>query len=172
MFGWRNVFNHRRIVQYLYTSSPTELNVITAKINICISACFNKFHDEIQKVRKLDKKLIELKEEDLAEYQVKGSGGGGQKTNKTSNCIVLSHVPTGLSVRVHDSRSILENQKIARAKLRLKVDVHIRGDDSVLVQEQKRNRLWKKHGKKQAEERLERKSKLKAILEQNDDIKY
>lgn len=37
-------------------------------------------------------KLIET---DLEEQHVRGSGPGGQATNKTSNCVVLKHKPTG-----------------------------------------------------------------------------
>ena len=38
--------------------------------------------------------LPELKEEDLEEKFVKGSGAGGQKVNKTSNRVILCHLPT------------------------------------------------------------------------------
>lgn len=39
-------------------------------------------------------------EEDLDEQFVRGSGPGGQATNKTSNCVVLRHIPTGIVVKV------------------------------------------------------------------------
>ncbi len=45
--------------------------------------------------------LPELNEEDLEEMFVRGSGPGGQATNKTSNCVVLKHLPTGITVKVH-----------------------------------------------------------------------
>lgn len=45
-------------------------------------------------------KLPDLKEEELEEQFVRGSGPGGQATNKTSNCVVLKHIPTGLVVKV------------------------------------------------------------------------
>lgn len=41
-----------------------------------------------------------LNEEDLEEQFVRGSGPGGQATNKTSNCVVLKHIPTGVVVKV------------------------------------------------------------------------
>lgn len=34
-------------------------------------------------------------EGDLEERFVRGSGPGGQKTNKTANCVVLKHIPSG-----------------------------------------------------------------------------
>lgn len=41
-----------------------------------------------------------VKEEELEEQFVRGSGPGGQATNKTSNCVVLKHIPTGIVVKV------------------------------------------------------------------------
>ena len=43
---------------------------------------------------------VVLNEADLDEMFVKGSGNGGQKVNKTSNCVILKHRPTGLWVKV------------------------------------------------------------------------
>lgn len=40
-------------------------------------------------------KVPALIEAELEVQQVKGSGPGGQKVNKTSSCIVLKHIPTG-----------------------------------------------------------------------------
>jgi hypothetical protein len=37
-----------------------------------------------------------LKEEELEEWFVKGSGPGGQNVNKRTNCCCLKHLPTGL----------------------------------------------------------------------------
>lgn len=42
-----------------------------------------------------------LNEEHLEEQFVRGSGPGGQATNKTSNCVVLKHIPTGVVVKVY-----------------------------------------------------------------------
>ena len=42
----------------------------------------------------------ELNEEELEENFIKGSGPGGQSVQKTSNCVQLKHIPTGIVVRV------------------------------------------------------------------------
>lgn len=42
-----------------------------------------------------------LVEDELEEQFVRGSGPGGQATNKTSNCVVLKHIPTGIVVKVN-----------------------------------------------------------------------
>lgn len=46
--------------------------------------------------------LLSLDESELEEQFVKGHGPGGQATNKTSNCVVLKHIPSGLVVKVED----------------------------------------------------------------------
>jgi protein subunit release factor B len=43
---------------------------------------------------------IHINEEDLIEKFVRGSGPGGQKINKTNNCVDLLHVPTGIRIKV------------------------------------------------------------------------
>lgn len=42
-----------------------------------------------------------LNEDELEEQFVRGSGPGGQATNKTSNCVVLKHIPSGIVVKVN-----------------------------------------------------------------------
>lgn len=39
---------------------------------------------------------FEIPDRDLDEQFTKGFGPGGQKTNKTNNCVILTHLPTGL----------------------------------------------------------------------------
>ncbi|XP_024081605.1 probable peptide chain release factor C12orf65, mitochondrial [Cimex lectularius] len=43
---------------------------------------------------KISKLVPPVKEEDLSEQFVKGSGPGGQNVNKNTNCVVLKHLPT------------------------------------------------------------------------------
>lgn len=47
---------------------------------------------------------FEIRESDLEEKFVKGFGPGGQKTNKTNNCVILKHLPTKIVVKCHDAR--------------------------------------------------------------------
>lgn len=46
-----------------------------------------------------------IREQDLEESFVRGAGRGGQKVNKTNNCVYLKHVPTGIAVKCHVDRS-------------------------------------------------------------------
>jgi peptide chain release factor len=61
--------------------------------------------------------LTPLREEDLQESFARSSGPGGQHVNKVSTAVTLTHLPTGVSVCVSDSRSQSMNRKLARERL-------------------------------------------------------
>lgn len=63
-----------------------------------------------------------LREEDLQESFARSSGPGGQHVNKVSTAVTLTHLPTGLSVTVSDSRSQSMNRKLARERLAEKLE--------------------------------------------------
>lgn len=104
--------------------------------------------------------LPELREDDLAETFVRGSGAGGQKINKTSNKVVLVHVPTQLRVECQDTRSLTQNRKIARKRLQLKLDEFLHGSQS--RSGQKANKAVTKKQKAKA------KSRARARKNQNE----
>lgn len=79
-------------------------------------------------------KLPILKEIELEEQFVRGSGPGGQAVNKTANCVVLKHTPTGLVVKCHETRSLDQNRKRARESLITKLDNLINKENSVEAQ--------------------------------------
>ena len=56
-------------------------------------------------------------EEDLEESFILGGGPGGQKTNKTSSVVRLAHEPSGVAVKVGESRSRETNRWLARRML-------------------------------------------------------
>ena len=56
-------------------------------------------------------------EDDLEERFILGGGPGGQKTNKTSSVVRLSHEPSGVAVKVGESRSREDNRWLARRML-------------------------------------------------------
>lgn len=58
-----------------------------------------------------------IREEDFHETFVRSSGPGGQKVNKTSSCVHLVHLPTGLSVKCQQERSQTLNRFLARRLL-------------------------------------------------------
>lgn len=56
----------------------------------------------------------------------RASGPGGQKRNKTSNAVRLTHEPTGLTVTATESRSLAENKLYALRRMRLKLATDVR----------------------------------------------
>ena len=56
-------------------------------------------------------------EEDLEESFILGGGPGGQKTNTTSSVVRLAHGPSGVAVKVGESRSREINRWLARRML-------------------------------------------------------
>ena len=59
-------------------------------------------------------KRLGLQERDLVERFIRGSGPGGQKINKTSSCVQLRHLPTGIEIKCQQGRSLLANRVKAR----------------------------------------------------------
>ena len=58
-----------------------------------------------------------LQEPDIEETFVRSRGAGGQHVDKTSTCVHLKHLPTGLTVKVQKSRSQSLNRFYARRQL-------------------------------------------------------
>ena len=58
-----------------------------------------------------------INEQDIEEKFVRSSGRGGQKVNKTSTCVYLRHIPTGIEVKCMKERSQPLNRFLARREL-------------------------------------------------------
>jgi hypothetical protein len=58
---------------------------------------------------------------------IRGSGPGGQKRNKTSSAVRLTHAPSGISVRAEEERSQSSNRKLAAERLQWRIALHLRG---------------------------------------------
>ncbi|MEY4569394.1 MAG: hypothetical protein RLZZ398_833 [Verrucomicrobiota bacterium] len=71
------------------------------------------------KLAALEQRLTALgiAEADLLEKFVRGSGAGGQKINKTSSCVFLKHLPTGVCIKCQMDRSREMNRFLARREL-------------------------------------------------------
>ncbi|XP_072243074.1 mitochondrial translation release factor in rescue isoform X2 [Leuresthes tenuis] len=105
-----------------------------------------------------------LIEDELEEQFVRGSGPGGQATNKTSNCVVLKHIPTGIVVKCHQTRSVDTNRKRAREIMREKLDVAYKGELSEVLVKKKESVLKKDEKRRRVNENLERKRQFKESL--------
>lgn len=58
-----------------------------------------------------------VREADLEEKFIRGSGPGGQKVNKTASCVYLKHAPSEKAVKMQKSRSLALNRFYARRRL-------------------------------------------------------
>nr|XP_057926106.1 mitochondrial translation release factor in rescue [Doryrhamphus excisus] len=105
-----------------------------------------------------------LDEGELEEQFVRGSGPGGQATNKTSNCVVLKHIPSGLVVKCHQTRSVDINRKRAREIMQEKLDVFHKGSQSEVLLRKRASEAKKQEKRRKANENLERKRLFKGAL--------
>ena len=61
-------------------------------------------------------------EKDIVEKFIRSSGHGGQTVNKTSTCVYLRHIPTGIEVKCMKDRTQSINRFLARRELVRKVE--------------------------------------------------
>jgi protein subunit release factor B len=106
-------------------------------------------------------------ESDLRETFVRSSGPGGQKVNKTSSCVQLVHIPTGLSVKCQRERSQALNRFLARRLLLDRIEKLQKGvieaekDRAEKIRRQKRKRS--KRAKEKMLEGKHRQSEKKGL---------
>lgn len=60
---------------------------------------------------KLDRNLV------IKKYIRSSKKAGGQNLNKVSSCVQLTHIPTGIQVKIQDTRDQYKNEIIAWEKL-------------------------------------------------------
>jgi protein subunit release factor B len=118
------------------------------------------FKISIEKEAALRERMSRLgvRECDFEESFVRSSGPGGQNVNKTSTCVFIRHVPTGLTVKCQRERSQSLNRFLAR---RLLLDKIERLQSGIIDEEKKRiekiRRQKRKRSKRAKEKVLEEK---------------
>lgn len=95
-----------------------------------------------------------IAEAELREQFVLGSGSGGQKINKTSSAVRLTHLPTGLWVKVQQSRSREDNRWLARRALAERLLEVRDGEASARRQEQEKIRRQKRRRSRRQRARM------------------
>ncbi|EFN78723.1 probable peptide chain release factor C12orf65 homolog, mitochondrial [Harpegnathos saltator] len=129
----------RLLPMYLKTHSRIHL-MLTCNDFFVSSVITNWIQKNVQTRGKSYKRYLDysnlpkLEEADLKEQFVRGSGPGGQATNKTNNAVVLKHKPTGIVVKCHETRSLWDNQKRARELLVTKLDNLLNKEHSIEAQ--------------------------------------
>lgn len=98
--------------------------------------------------------LASVFEEDLQESFILGSGAGGQKVNKTSSVVRLSHAPSGITVKCGESRSREQNRWLARRELAEKILEKANAAESVRQQDAERVRRQKRRRSRRQKAKL------------------
>ncbi len=116
---------------------------------------FLKFGVSEKKEKELFEKMEKLgvKEEDIIEKFILSSGKGGQKRNKTSTCVYLKHIPTGIEVKCEKTRFQALNRFFARRILLEKIEQKLLGKESSSFKERERKIKQKKKREKRAKKK-------------------
>ncbi|CAJ0573723.1 unnamed protein product, partial [Mesorhabditis spiculigera] len=117
------------------------------------------------KTKLKDYKFPEIRNEDCEQHYMSGWGPGGQKVNTAQNAVQMRHIPTGIIVKIHESRLLSKNVEIAFERIKHAVDRHLNGDNCY---EEQYKRLLKEKGDK-AKKSRDKHRKLKEEYQQELD---
>ena len=125
---------------------------------------FSKYGVRPEKEKALLDKMerMGIKETDLTERFVHSSGPGGQNVNKTSTCVWLKHLPSGIEVKCQKERSQLLNRFFARRILTDKIEQLKEGKKSKEQQRIAKIRRQKRKRSKRAKEKILKSKKIRS----------
>ncbi|MCF2220572.1 peptide chain release factor H [Chryseobacterium sp. PS-8] len=83
---------------------------------------------------------INFNEKDIQFQTTRSQGSGGQNVNKVNTAVRATHIPTGQSVFVQDSRSQLENKKLSIERLKAKVL-----EQNIIQLQRRMQETWNNH---------------------------
>lgn len=109
-----------------------------------------------EKTKALEEKMerLGIEESDILERFVRSQGHGGQKVNKTSTCVYLKHIPTGIEVKCQQERSQSLNRFLARRILVEKIEDMMLGEESEKQQQIAKIKRQKRKRSKRAKEKV------------------
>ena len=89
----------------------------------------------------------------IEEQFVRGGGPGGQKINKTSNCVLLRYAPLGIVVRCQETRQRGVNRFLALRELVDRIEMTVSPETSARLQEIDRRRRNKARARRKARQK-------------------
>jgi len=108
-----------------------------------------------------------IREEDLVEKFVLGSGRGGQNLQKTSSCVYLKHIPTGIEIKTQSERSRALNRYYARKLLCERLEERVFKEKSERQQEIEKIRRQKRKRSKRAKEKMLESKKARSSIKES-----
>ncbi len=110
----------------------------------------------MDKMEELQKRMESLgvTEDAFRETFVRSSGPGGQKVNKTSSCVYLVHLPTGLSVKCQQERSQTLNRLLARRLILDRIERLHTGMVAAQKMKEEKIRRQKRRRSRRAQEKI------------------
>ncbi|MEK6690959.1 MAG: peptide chain release factor-like protein [Nitrospirota bacterium] len=97
---------------------------------------------------------LNIYEKDIKESFIRSGGKGGQNVNKTSTCVYLKHIPTGIEVKCQKERSQALNRYHARVILLKKIEQLIKGKESEERQRIEKIRRQKRKRSRRVKEKI------------------
>ncbi len=109
-----------------------------------------------EKIDDLDARMerLGIREGDLVEKFILGSGSGGQKINKTSSCVYLKHIPTDIEIKCQRERSREMNRYYARKELCNRFEEKIENKKSERQQMIEKVRRQKRRRSRKSKEKM------------------
>ena len=109
-----------------------------------------------EKIKEIEQRMqaLGVSESDFEESFIRSSGPGGQKVNKSSSCVYLVHIPTGLSVKCQRERSQALNRFLARRLLLDKIEAQKKGFIAAEKETIEKIRRQKRKRSKRAKEKM------------------
>ena len=104
----------------------------------------------------LDPKDIDIK-------NVLGWGKGGAKVASQKNCAIVKHIPTKITVKCHDTRSLERNISIGIARLTDTVELHLFGEESSVAVKAAKRIQQNKEKHEQAVEDIQGKTEVNRL---------
>ncbi len=124
-----------------------------------------KFGVSLAKVEKLYKKMedVGIREQDLEEKFIHSGGHGGQNVNKTSTCVQIRHIPSGIIVKSQRGRTQGLNRFLARRSLLEVFEVRLLGSESTKLKKNERIRKQKLRRRARSKKKLELSSRVEKV---------